>query len=98
MQDAAAALGLGCTTIRCAMSWTRTGDRREARAGTALALAASGLRSDDRPGKIVAVPGSCKGRKGFAAGLGCTATPGNPRSNAAVSVSPQLDEYGAVRQ
>jgi len=72
-------------------------NQREARAGTALALAASGLRYDDRPGKvsIAAAAASYKGLSGIAAGLGYTATR-DFRFNAAVSASPQLGDYGVT--
>ena len=47
-------------------------DRREARGGTALALAATGLRYDDRPGKLSVAGGfgNYKGETGLAAGAG----------------------------
>src|SRR5262249_35237455 len=51
-------------------------NRREARGGTALALAATGLRYDDRPGKLSVAGGfgNYKGETGLAMGLGYTAT------------------------
>ena len=51
-------------------------DRREARGGTALAWAATGLRYDDRPGKVSVAGGfgNYKGETGLAVGLGYTAT------------------------
>jgi autotransporter adhesin len=51
-------------------------NRQESRGGVALALAASGLRYDDRPGKISVATGigSFKGETGMAAGIGYAAT------------------------
>jgi trimeric autotransporter adhesin len=51
-------------------------NRREARGGTALALAATGLRYDDRPGKLSVAGGfgNYKGETGLAMRLGYTAT------------------------
>ena len=51
-------------------------NRREARGGTALALAATGLRYDDRPGKLSVAGGfgNYKGETGLAMGMGYTAT------------------------
>ncbi len=74
--------------------------RSDAAAGTASALAASGLRYDDRPGKT-AVAGAASyyhGQAGLAFGLGHTADDGHVRLNAAVTVSPTMakPEVGAV--
>ena len=76
------------------------GARSEAAAGTAAALAASGLRYDDRPGRT-AVAGAASyyhGQSGLAFGLGHTAADGQLRFNAAVTVSPTMarPEVGAV--
>jgi autotransporter adhesin len=72
-------------------------DRREARAGTALALATSGLHYDPRPGKasLAAAVGGFKGMSGLAVGLGY-AVSDRFRVNAAFSGSPQVNDYGFV--
>ena len=74
-----------------------TDNRTEARAGAALALAASGLRYDPRPGKasIAAAFGHFKGQSGLAVGLGYTLTD-SWRFNAAFTASPQQSDYGVV--
>jgi autotransporter adhesin len=63
--------------------------RTEARGGVALALAASGLRYDDRPGKLSLAGGfgNFKGESGLALGLGYAAT-NRLRFNASVSGVP----------
>jgi autotransporter adhesin len=70
---------------------------REARAGTALALAATGLHYDPRPGKFsVAVSyGNFKGLSGLAAGLGYAVTD-RVRVNGAFTASPDQNDYGGV--
>jgi len=69
----------------------------EARAGTALALAASGLHYDARPGKasLAAAFGNYKGQSGLAAGLGY-AFSDRFRVNAAFTGAPQINDYGMV--
>jgi autotransporter adhesin len=71
--------------------------RREARAGTALALASSGLQYDTRPGKasLAAAFGYYKGQSGLAVGLGYAVT-SRWRINAAFTGTPQVNDYGAV--
>lgn len=73
------------------------GDRREARGGTALALAATGLRYDDRPGKLSVAGGfgNYKGETGLAMGLGYTATNAF-RLNVGVSGVPNQGNVGVV--
>lgn len=63
---------------------------REARSGTALALAASGLRYNDAPGKttIAGATGVYRGQVGLAFGLGHTSDDGRWRMNAALTASP----------
>jgi autotransporter adhesin len=70
-------------------------NRREARAGTALALANSGLHYDPRPGKasLAAALGTYKGISGMAVGLGY-ALSDRWRFNAAVTATPQVNDYG----
>jgi autotransporter adhesin len=70
-------------------------NQREARAGTALALAASQLNYDTRPGKLsmAAALGFFKGSSGLAAGLGY-AVSDSVRVNAAFSGSPDVQDYG----
>jgi autotransporter adhesin len=70
-------------------------NQREARAGTALALAAAQLNYDMRPGKVsvAAALGFYKGASGLAAGLGYAVTD-RLRVNAAFSGSPDVEEYG----
>jgi autotransporter adhesin len=72
-------------------------NRREARAGTALALASSGLQYDTRPGKasLAAAVGYYKGQSGLAVGLGYAVT-SRWRINAAFTGTPQVNDYGAV--
>ncbi len=64
--------------------------QKQAFAGTAVALAAAGLRYDDRPGKLstAAGMGYYHGQFGFAGGLGTTSENGLWRMNAAVSFTP----------
>jgi trimeric autotransporter adhesin len=66
--------------------------RREARAGTALALATSGPHFDPRPGKasLAAAFGSYKG---LAVGLGY-AVSDRWRVNAAFTATPQVNDFG----
>jgi hypothetical protein len=69
--------------------------RTEARGGVALALAASGLRYDDRPGKLSLAGGfgNFKGESGLALGLGYAAT-NRLRFNASVSGVPNQGSVG----
>jgi autotransporter adhesin len=71
--------------------------RWEARGGVALALAASGLRYDDRPGKfsLAGAFGNFKGQSGLAFGLGYSATD-RLRFNASVSGVPSQGSVGGV--
>jgi autotransporter adhesin len=71
--------------------------RCEARAGTALALASSGLHYDPRPGKasLAAAFGTYKGQSGLAVGLAYTVSE-RWRVNAAFAGSPDVSEYGVV--
>ena len=64
--------------------------QKQAYAGTAVGLAAAGLRYDDRPGKVstAAAFGYYHGQTGFAGGVGATSTDGRWRLNAAVSLTP----------
>jgi autotransporter adhesin len=70
-------------------------NRREARSGIALALAASSLQYDQRPGKasVAAAFGNFKGQSGFAVGFGYAATD-RFRLNASFEASPGIDDYG----
>jgi trimeric autotransporter adhesin len=70
-------------------------NRREARAGTALALATSGLHFDPRPGKasLAAAFGNYKGMSGLAVGLGY-AVSDRWRFNAAVPAPPRSTTSG----
>jgi trimeric autotransporter adhesin len=72
-------------------------NRREARAGTALALATSGLHFDPRPGKasLAAAFGNYKGMSGLAVGLGY-AVSDRWRFNAAVTATPQVNDFGVA--
>jgi trimeric autotransporter adhesin len=69
----------------------------EARAGTALAFATSGLHYDPRPGKVsvAAAFGNFKGVSGLAGGIGWAVTD-RFRLNAAFSGSPDINAYGVV--
>ena len=69
----------------------------ESRAGTALALAASGLHYDPRPGKasLAAAYGTFKGQSGMAVGLGY-AVSDRFRVNGAFTGTPQVNDYGLV--
>lgn len=71
--------------------------RTEARGGVALALAASGLRYDERPGKLslAGAFGNFKGESGLAFGLGYAAT-NRLRFNASVSGVPSQGSVGGV--
>ena len=71
--------------------------RTEARGGVALALAASGLRYDDRPGKLslAGAIGNFKGESGLALELGYAAT-NRLRFNASVSGVPHQGSVGGV--
>ncbi|MBE7219388.1 MAG: YadA-like family protein [Caulobacteraceae bacterium] len=67
--------------------------RRDAAGGTAVALAATGLRFDDRPGKL-SVGGATSyynGQVGLAFGVAGTSESGRVRVNAAISASPTID-------
>jgi trimeric autotransporter adhesin len=68
--------------------------------GTALALAASGLRYDDRPGKtsIAGATAIYKGTTGMAFGLGHTSANSNWRYNLSVNGTPfaEKPEIGVV--
>ncbi|MDX7950023.1 YadA-like family protein [Lichenihabitans sp. Uapishka_5] len=67
--------------------------RRDAAGGTALALAATGLRYDDRPGKF-SVGGATayyNGQVGLAFGVAGTSETGRVRVNAAISAAPTID-------
>jgi hypothetical protein len=70
-------------------------NREEARGGTALALAAAGLRYDDRPEKlsIAGGVGHFKGLTGLSFGVGY-ATSDTFRINGAVSGVPELGDVG----
>ena len=72
-------------------------NRDEARAGTALSLAASGLRYNEQPGKLslAAGGGEYKGQSGLAVGLGYTFDT-TLRFNAALSTAPQRGDVGVV--
>jgi autotransporter adhesin len=74
-----------------------TANQREARSGAALALAATGLHYDTRPGKasLAAAFGNFKGQSGIAAGIGYALTD-SWRFNAAFTASPQQSDYGFV--
>jgi autotransporter adhesin len=69
----------------------------EARAGTALALATSGLHYDARPGKasLAAAFANYKGQSGIAVGFGY-AVSDRFRVNGAFTGAPQVNDYGAV--
>lgn len=67
--------------------------RRDGDGGTALALAATGIRFDDRPGKY-SVGGATSyynGQVGLAFGVAGTSETGRVRVNAAISASPTMD-------
>jgi hypothetical protein len=74
-----------------------TDNLREARGGVALALAAGGLRFDNRPGKwsVAGAYGNFKGLSGLAFGLGYAATD-RLRFNATISGAPEQGSMGAV--
>jgi YadA-like membrane anchor domain/Coiled stalk of trimeric autotransporter adhesin/Head domain of trimeric autotransporter adhesin len=71
--------------------------RTEARGGVALALAASGLQYDQRPGKLslAGAFGNFKGESGLAMGLGYAATE-RLRFNASVSGVPSQGSVGGT--
>ena len=73
-------------------------NQREARGGTALALATSSLHFDLRPGKlsIAGGYGNFHGVSGLAAGLGYTLPSGNMRLNATFSGAPDVNDYGVA--
>ena len=75
-------------------------NRDAAYAGTAAAIAISGLRYDDRPGKIsgAAATGYYHGQVGLALGLGGTSENGRWRVNGGLTVTPTLHtpDFGAV--
>jgi autotransporter adhesin len=72
-------------------------NQREARAGTALALASSNLHFDSRPGKlsVAAAYGNFQGESGLAAGLGYALSE-QFRVNASFSGSPGANAYGVA--
>lgn len=72
-----------------ALSGEISATRQEARAGIASAMAAAGLRFDDRPGKasIAAGMGGFKTSTAFAAGVGYTSEDGRWRTNAELAHS-----------
>ena len=72
LQSVAAGFQTQLGSLQTQINDTRT----EARGGVALALAASGLRYDDRPGKLslAGAFGNFKGESGLAVGLGYAAT------------------------
>lgn len=72
-------------------------NQREARAGTALALAASGLRYNNEPGKLSLALGGGEflGQSGLAIGVGYTLDT-RLRFNAALSTAPQQGDVGVV--
>jgi autotransporter adhesin len=74
-----------------------TSNQREARAGTALALAATGLQYDHRPGKasIATAVANYKGQSGIAVGLGY-AVSDRWRVNASFTSAPQVSDFGVV--
>lgn len=74
-----------------------TANQREARAGTALALAVTGLQYDHRPGKasISGAVANYKGQSNLAFGFGY-AVSDRWRLNASVTSAPQVGDFGAV--
>lgn len=73
--------------------------RTEAQRGTAVALAATGMRFDDRPGRtsMGAAVSTFRGETGVAMGIGHTSSNQRLRYNAAVSFSPNGgNNVGAV--
>jgi trimeric autotransporter adhesin len=70
-------------------------NQREARGGSALALAASGLWFDPRPGKVSVATafGNFKGVSGLALGIGYAPT-ANWRFNGAVTAVPETGDLG----
>ncbi|RAI26890.1 hypothetical protein CH338_30435, partial [Rhodoplanes elegans] len=74
-----------------------TATRREARAGAALALAATGLQYDPRPGRasLAAAFGHYKDQAGLAVGIGY-AVSDRLRINAAFTGAPDVSDYGVV--
>ena len=71
--------------------------KRQAYAGTAIALAAAGLRYDDRPGKVSLAIGASgyHGAGGVAIGLGGTSEDGSVRYHVAASFSPNESKASA---
>jgi autotransporter adhesin len=69
----------------------------QANAGTALAMAAGGLRYDDRPGKVSVAGGfgNYKGLTGLAVGLGY-AYDARMRFNVSISGVPNQSDYGVT--
>jgi autotransporter adhesin len=76
------------------------GNLNKAYAGTAAAMAAAGLRFDDRAGKYsaAAATGYYHGQLGVAVGMGGTSENGRWRVNGGVTISPTLSkpDFGAV--
>jgi hypothetical protein len=93
LQSVAAGFQTQLGSLQTQINDTRT----EARGGVALALAASGLRYDDRPGKLSlsGAFGNFKGESGLALGLGYAAT-NRLRFNASVSGVPNQGSVGGV--
>ena len=93
LQSVAAGFQTQLGSLQTQINDTRT----EARGGVALALAASGLRYDDRPGKLslAGAFGNFKGESGLALGLGYAAT-NRLRFNASVSGVPNQGSVGGT--
>jgi autotransporter adhesin len=72
-------------------------NQREARSGTALALAATGLQYDQRPGKasVAGAVANYKGQSGLAIGFGYAVSE-RWRVNAAFTSAPQVSDFGVV--
>jgi autotransporter adhesin len=73
-------------------------NQREARAGTALALAAGSLHFDTRPGKssVSGGYGNFHDVSGLATGIGYTIPSGDLRLNATFSGAPDVNDYGVA--
>jgi len=100
MMQGMQSMGQSINQLSAAVSSLQTqvdNNRREARAGAALAMATSGLHYDPRPGKatLAAAVGSFQGQSGLAVGFGY-AVSDRFRVNAAFSGSPQVNDYGFV--
>ncbi|MDC7986230.1 YadA-like family protein, partial [Rhodoplanes sp. TEM] len=100
LQAATAGFGSSIAGLQSQVSGLQTrvdDNQREARSGTALALAATGLRYDNRPGKasLAAAFGHYRGQSGLAVGLGY-AVSDRWRVNAAFSGAPDVSDYGVV--